>query len=232
MHLKASETMRGKGMRQVMRGLAGGFVLFCGLTGAAMALEQTYEEIVEKGLAEAHIAFDNRDYALALDLLLPLGEAGNAEAQTMVGVMFRTGLLGMPDFEEAAAWFEAAAEQDYPDALFNLGLMYFQQETAPFGIELTEHNLRMAAFEHFSRAGARGHIQAQLYLGHMHADGVGIPRDRVEAYKWYQVAAWQRSSLAASARNRLSEQMTADQLDEARRRARDFEAEAANAPKD
>ncbi|MDP6954047.1 MAG: hypothetical protein QGF53_14935 [Alphaproteobacteria bacterium] len=215
-------------MRHIRSFLLGGAVLLWGLAGAAMALEKTYEEIVEEGLAEAHIAFDNRDYALALDLLLPLGEAGNAEAQTIVGEMFRTGLLGMPDFNEAAAWFEAAADQDYPDALFNLGLMYFQHETAPFGIEVTDHNLRMAAFEQFSRAGARGHIQAQLYLGHMHAEGVGVPRDRVEAYKWYQIAAWQRSSLAAAARDRLAADMTADQLDEAKRRARSFEAVSAD----
>ncbi len=220
--------MRGMAMRHMLRALIGGFVLLCGIAGTAMALEKTYEEIVEEGLAEAHIAFDNRDYALALDLLLPLGEGGSAEAQTMVGVMFRTGLLGMPDFDEAAAWFEAAADQDYPDALFNLGLMYFEQETAPFGIEVTEHSLRMAAFEQFSRAGARGHVQAQLYLGHMHAEGVGVVRDRIEAYKWYQVAAWQRSSLAVAARNRLAGDMTADQLDEAKRRARSFEAESAD----
>ncbi len=212
--------------------VASGFTLLFVIAGTAVALEKTYEEVVEEALHEAHIAFDDRDYALTLDLLLPLGEAGNAEAQTMVGVMFRTGLLGMPDFDEAAAWFEAAAAQDYPEALFNLGLMYFQRETAPFGIKVTEHNLRMAAFEHFSRAGARGHIQAQLYLGHMHAEGVGVPPDRVEAYKWYQIAAWQRSSLAVAARDRLAADMTADQLDEAKRRARGFEAVAAEAPGD
>ena len=34
-----------------------------------------------------------------------------------------------------------------------------------------------------------GNLRAQIRLGAMYYDGIGVPRDRVEAFKWYQLAA-------------------------------------------
>ena len=199
-------------------------LLAAGATLGAAA-EPTAEEELETALATARGAFEDRDYASALRLLLPLGEAGSAEAQTLIGVMFRTGLLGLADHDEAAAWLEAAALQDYPEARFNLGLMYFQHETLPLGAEATPDELDEAAFAQFARAAARGHSGAQLYLGHMYAEGTGVAPDPVEAYKWFQLAAWQRSRLAVGARDALAERLSADDLDEAKRRAHAFAPE-------
>lgn len=200
-------------------------LLAAGATIGAAA-ELTAEEELEAALATARGAFEDRDYATALKLLLPLGEAGSAEAQTLIGVMFRTGLLGLADHDEAAAWLEAAALQDYSEARFNLGLMYFQHETLPLGAEASPEEVNEAAFAQFARAAARGHPGAQLYLGHMYAEGTGVAPDPVEAYKWFQLAAWQRSSLAVGARDALAERLSADQLDEARQRAHAFAPEA------
>ena len=67
----------------------------------AIAATQVAEEEAEteaaKALVNARAAFDDRDYASALDQLLPLADGGDADAQTLIGYMYRTGLLGMPD---------------------------------------------------------------------------------------------------------------------------------------
>lgn len=189
---------------------------------AANAAAAEAEIAAAKGLNNARAAFDDRDYARALDLLLPLAEDGNADAQTLIGSMYRTGLLGMPDYDEAALWFEAAIEQQHPDALFNLGLMYFQHELLPPDGSATRYAFSEAAFTRFRQSAELGHSKAQLYLGHMYAEGLGVERDPIEAYKWYQLSAWQRNSLASSARDRLSGKLSSDQLDEAKASAQAF----------
>jgi TPR repeat protein len=175
-------------------------------------------------LDHAQTAFSARDYSTALDTLLPLAEAGNAEAQTRIGFMFRTGLLGIPDFDEAARWFELAVAQDHPGALFNMGLMFFQFEVMPPDVPRTRFAVQEVAFERFSQAAELGHPEAQLYLGHMYAEGLGVFRDPVQAYKWYQLAAWQRNSLAVSARDSIARRITAAELDTAKAEAETFQA--------
>jgi len=190
---------------------------------AAQAAAAEAAAVIAEDLADARTAFGNRDYAGALELLLPLAENGNADAQTLVGFMYRTGLLGMADYDQAALWFEAAVEKQHPDALFNLGLMYFQHELEPTNGRLTRYAFSAAAFERFIDAATLGHADAQLYVGHMYAEGLGVDRDPIEAYKWYQLAAWQRNSLATSERDRLSGKLSPDELHQAKESARAFQ---------
>lgn len=189
---------------------------------AELAAAAEAEAVEAAALANANEAFSNRDYAGALELFLPLAEAGNADAQTQLGLMYRTGLLGMPDYDQAALWLEAAVAQHHPEALFHLGLMYFQHELEPTSGRVTRYALSEAAFIRFHEAASLGHADAQLYLGHMFAEGMGVDRDPIEAYKWYQLSAWQRNSLATSARDQLSGKLSVDQLNQAKESARAF----------
>ena len=173
-------------------------------------------------------AFEDRDYAGALAEFLPLAEQGDSRAQTLLGVMFRTGLLGMHDYDNAARWFRMAAERDEPDAHYNLGLMYFQHEAIPPDTLPTPEALGAAAVAHFGRAAELGHPEAQLYMGHIYAEGLFVTRDRLEAFKWYQLAAWERNSLAAAAMDRLAARMTPAQLAEAKDMARAWEKATRN----
>jgi len=177
----------------------------------------------DRGMA----AFGERDYAETLDELLPLAQAGDGRAQTVIGIMYRTGLLGLPDHDEAAVWFEAAASHGDADAQYNLGLMYFQREIYAPGRPATPEALDAAAFEMFHDAAAQGHAEAQLYLGYLYQRGRGVDRDEVEAYKWFQVAAWQRNGLAASARDGLAASLDAVSIAEGKDRARAFTAKPA-----
>lgn len=52
-------------------------------------------------------------------------EAGNALAQSSLGRAYLTGKGVEKDFTQAAFWFRKAAEQEEPQAQYNLGLMYY-----------------------------------------------------------------------------------------------------------
>lgn len=73
---------------------------------------------------DAVVAYDKRDYRTALDLISPLAEQGNADAQFMLGRMYDSG-HGVPkDYAAAVAWWRRAANQGNAQAQVNLGYMY------------------------------------------------------------------------------------------------------------
>ena len=74
----------------------------------------------DKGLA----AYKSGDYATALREWRPLAEQGDADAQNVLGAMYRLG-TGVPqDDKTAVKWYTLAAEQGNAPAQFNLGVMY------------------------------------------------------------------------------------------------------------
>jgi TPR repeat protein len=61
----------------------------------------------------------------------------------------------------------------------------------------------------------QGDVDAQLNLGGMYGMGVGVPQNDVKAYVWFSVIAAQgneRAKTAKTARDRVSERLTPDQL--------------------
>jgi TPR repeat protein len=75
-------------------------------------------------LAGGRAAFDAGDYATARNVLGPLAEGGDAEAQYLTGLMYMHGAGEFQDFEQAAAWFGKAAAQDHGYAQYSLGVLY------------------------------------------------------------------------------------------------------------
>lgn len=89
-------------------------VCFFALTGQAMA----------DALSEANRVYDTGDYEKSAKLYSPLAKEGNAEAQYVLGMMYRAG-RGVPhDYTEARKWYLLAAEQGHPIAQFYLGWMH------------------------------------------------------------------------------------------------------------
>ena len=75
-------------------------------------------------LDDARTAVNTRDFDRAYQLLRPLAEQGNAEAQYNLGVLYRTG-RGVPkDYSAAFNWFGKAAAQKHAQAQYNLGVLY------------------------------------------------------------------------------------------------------------
>lgn len=122
----------------------------------------SYSEALEKG-----------DYEYALKLIMPLAEAGDARAQTNLGMLYSLGLGIQKDFAKAAYWTRKGAEAGNPKAQSNLGLIYF------FGNGV-EQDDKLAA-NWFGKAAAQGNGEAQISLGVMYLEGRGVTRDYEKA---------------------------------------------------
>jgi TPR repeat protein len=98
-------------------------ILFVALTLAGTAVAGPLEDGVE--------AINRRDYATALQLLRPLAENGNPDAQINLGNMYFDG-NGVPqDNTESVKWYLLAANQGSADAQIALGFLYEYGEAVP-----------------------------------------------------------------------------------------------------
>jgi len=88
-------------------------------------------QVFANSLSEANRVYDTGDYEKAAKLYTPLAQDGNAEAQYVLGMMYRAG-RGVPhDYIEAKKWYMLAAEQGHPIAQFYLGWIYVKGKGVP-----------------------------------------------------------------------------------------------------
>ena len=105
-------------------------------------------------------------------------EAGDADAQLSLGLMYQWGRGVIQDGAEAVRWYRLAAEQGHPQAQFALGYAYDTGEGVPK--DGTE------AVRWYRVAAEQGRVAAKVNLG-----GLGVPEDTAEAVRWYRLAAEQ-----------------------------------------
>ena len=74
---------------------------------------------------------EHRPAAQALAALRASAEAGDAEAQFILGGIHVTGVGVPPDAAEAVGWYRRAAEQGHVRAQYNLGGMYAEGRAVP-----------------------------------------------------------------------------------------------------
>jgi uncharacterized protein len=152
-------------------------------------------------------AYLRQDYDTALSEWRPLAEQGHAEAQNMLGYMYRYG-EGLPqDFKLAREWYRRAADQGNATAQNNLGALYRQGLGVPQDYQ--------EAFRWFLRAAEQGDGGAQNHVGLMYYKGEGVEKNLVRAYMWAYLAAQQGVDPSIQALDFLSQEMTADQIEEA-----------------
>jgi uncharacterized protein len=162
-------------------------------------------------------AFRNGDYQKAFREWKAAADAGQAEAQFDLGVLYAQGRGVDRDLNEAARWYRQAAEQGNAEAQFALGQMYsrgwgvprdeadalrwFQMATDPnsdgpptdwaivdgYGVQQDQ---RQAAYW-YQEAAEQGHVEAQFNLGRLYATGQGVARDPEQALRWIRAAASQ-----------------------------------------
>lgn len=75
-------------------------------------------------LSDANRVYDAGDYEKAAKLYGALAKDGNAEAQYVLGMMYRAGRGVTQDYKGARKWYRLAAEQGHPIAQFYLGWIY------------------------------------------------------------------------------------------------------------
>jgi uncharacterized protein len=165
-------------------------------------------------LQDANIAYEKGDYATALRLIRPLAEQGSADAQTTLGFMYANG-QGVPqDYEAAVSWFRKAAGQGNAVAQLGLAARYTNGQGLPRDYE--------AAARWTRRVAERGFFEGQIALGFLYAAGRGVPQDYVLAHMWYNLAAVSGDKDAVKARDMVAARMTAQQIAEAQKLAREW----------
>ena len=137
-------------------------------------------------LAEGMAAYARGDYTRAVGHLLPLAQAGNAEAQVRIGTMYYRGLGVREDDSAAFAWFRRAATQGNAHGQRQLADMYVLGHGVP--PEELEEADRSAARWYFESA-QQDNAEAQYALGILFYSGKGVVQSPEEALKWFRRAA-------------------------------------------
>ncbi len=175
---------------------------------------------------------------------------GDAEAQFQLGRRYDRGEGVAKDQVEAVKWYRKAAEQDHLKAQYNLAMCYEagegvakdQVEAVKWYRRAAEQNLAAAknnlgvcyergegvakdlveAAKWYRKAAEQNYAIGQMNLGRCYMGAGGVTKDVVEAYKWLLLASAQGEEKSKKLMPILEEQMSPDQLDEARKQARHF----------
>lgn len=125
--------------------------------------------------------FQRGHYLTALDTALPLAEAGDAAAQTLVAEIFAEG-FGVPrSLEQASFWYGQAAEGGNSTAQYKYALMLLSGRYA-------EHDMERAR-ELMEAAARSGNAAAQFNYGQMLVNEMRGQRGLTAALPYFEAAA-------------------------------------------
>ena len=191
-----------------------------------------------------------RKTAPVTDRLDALAEAGNLQAQLILGLNLLNG-TGVPmNIEKGANWIERAAIGGQGVAQNCLGVLY-QTGTGVAASMIHAVHWYEAAARHgnlramtnlgkihaggwkdvtdfaeaarwFSLAAAMGDVDAQFNLAVLYERGDGVPYSLIDAYKWYAIAAAQGDRKAAAQVDALAGRLTQDELLVVKKAVTDF----------
>jgi len=165
------------------------------------------------------------DVALRLAYYQEGAQAGDANAELELAILYAKGTGVAQDYATAGTWFRAAANQGVARAQYDLGVLYergrgvktdlteaanWYLKAAQAGYPLAEYNLAVCytkgqgirqdlpeAALWYHRAALQGVVQAMITLGAMYEKGEGVAASPVDAYTWYLVAGRRNNQAAA-----------------------------------
>lgn len=154
----------------------------------------------------------------AIEWLIKSADKGYSDSQYMLGMIYETIGHDEKQTERAMHYYELAAKQDHPYALYALGVTAIESESwakAVFYLEkaasqqyaLAAHTLAMyyhekepksplKAFEWFMVAAKQHHTESEYYVGLYHQNGKGVPVDIDQAVYWFEKAALKKDKNA------------------------------------
>ena len=118
------------------------------------------------------------------------------------------------DFAEAMRLWRPLAEQGNDDAQVDLASLYLNGNGVP------QDYAQALIWER--KAADRGNVVAQAAVGAMFEFGRGVPQDNVQAHMWFDLAAAQGEPKAVTVLHMAEQRMTAAQIAEAKKLARDW----------
>jgi len=154
-------------------------------------------------------AYDSGDYETALTEWQPLADAGDADGQFGMGLLYGNGFGVALDDEQALKWYGLAAGQGHAEAQCNLAVMYANGWGVPQSDE--------EAFKWYTLAAEQGVAAAQINVGRMYAGGFGVAQDKIMGHKWFNIAVDLGDKGATFNRDILAATMSAEEIAEADR---------------
>jgi TPR repeat protein len=158
-----------------------------------------------------------------LEATPPAADYGDADVQFGMGLKFANGEGATRDYAQAAGWYHKAADQSHSLAQFNLGMMYAN------GQGVSRNAAQSAMW--FGRAARQGDAGAQFNLGEschrasLQGERKDAPESRIEAYKWYRLAAAQGYLDSETAYKTLTLNMTREDVAAGNSRVAEFKVE-------
>ncbi|MFK4387293.1 hypothetical protein [Bradyrhizobium sp. USDA 223] len=178
---------------------------------------------------------------------------GDATAAYEIGVRFAEGKGVATNYDEAAKWYDRAAQAGVVPAIFRLGTLYekglgvkkdadiarrYYTQAAERGNAKAMHNLAVldadgggrganykSAAQWFRKAADRGVADSQFNLGILYARGIGVEQNLAESYKWFNLAAAQGDADAAGKRDDVAKRLDPQSLAAAKLAIQTFNAE-------
>ena len=169
---------------------------------------------------------------------------GDPTAAYEVGVRFAEGKGIAVNLDEAAKWYDRAAQAGVVPATFRLGTFYekglsvkkdvdiarrYYLQAAERGNAKAMHNLAVldadgggkganykSASQWFRKAADRGVADSQFNLGILYARGIGVEQNLAESFKWFSLAATQGDADSGRKRDDIAKRLDAQSLAAAR----------------
>lgn len=118
-----------------------------------------------------------KEYDEAFKYFKEAADAGHADAQNYVGIMYLKGRGVTKDLNKGLQYYKLSANQGNQYACANLGDIYFG------GIGVTKNYPE--AFKLFEKAAKQGNAYSQNKLGYMYINGLGVAKNQEKAMEWY-----------------------------------------------
>jgi localization factor PodJL len=165
---------------------------------------------------------------------------GDPSAAYEIGVRYAEG-KGVPaSYDDAAKWYDRAAQAGLVPAIFRLGTLYekglsvkkdidvarrYYLQAAERGNAKAMHNLAVldadgggnganykTASQWFRKAADRGVADSQFNLGILYARGIGVEQNLAESFKWFSLAAAQGDADSVRKRDDIAKRLDAQSL--------------------
>ncbi|WP_422372585.1 peptidoglycan-binding protein [Hoeflea sp.] len=146
-------------------------------------------------------------------------DLGHAPSQYRIANLYEKGSGVERDLAAAKKWYQMAAEQGNASAMHNLAVLYATSGPAP---DYTN------AAEWFERAAEIGVRDSQVNLAILYARGDGVPRDLVQSYKWFAIAANEGDKDAGVKRDEVFNALRPEQVEAARAAVANWTAQPIN----
>jgi localization factor PodJL len=165
---------------------------------------------------------------------------GDPTAAYEVAMRFAEGKGVATNYDEAAKWYDRAAQAGVVPAIFRLGTFYekglsvtkdvdiarrYYLRAAERGNAKAMHNLAVldadgggkganyaSASQWFRKAADRGVADSQFNLGILYARGIGVEQNLAESFKWFSLAAAQGDADSVRKRDDIAKRLDAQSL--------------------